>query len=634
MIFNKLSQISIDDIMTNFASKKIIIFGAGADGICLYKEIFHKLDISYFVDNGDIDGLTFAGKRLHNFHFLQNNYLNEVIIVASLTYYHEIGNQLIKSGFLFKNNFWIWDGNVSDCIINFADDNIKAFIEFNKSVWNSGKRNRSTKNKILLPYRNTPEIIYPAWSYAANYLADKYDANIYCAGGIRDILREDVYEIYKSFNVTGFIDESSDDTLNHEMNEIFNHVWNNLHTKDDIKNITVYGEKFGTDILRDYLRLSFPQVFMNDYLLKKQIKQMTGYIVFWHKYFLENHEEIKAVIVWDGIYYREGIMRKIAYGYGIPVYTFDNRECFKWNYDMKFSYEFYKKFFYMLTKQEQKDGMRWAKEKLEDHMKGAVDGLDMGRRPIFGEKISEDRVLEDNDRVKVMICPHYSEDDAFPYGDDMLFHDPWEWLEYLGEMSNKLPYDWYLKPHPIEKKMGDKLISDFLIKYPQIKLLPRFVSPIQLKNEGMKYALTIHGSIGYEYPYIGIHVINAGYNPHISFGFDLNPKNVSEYSHLLNNLEELNPLIDKDEICQFYCIHFGYYKSKGIDLRQLLYKDERLCDIRGLIDSKTKYTTELFKIYTDEMSERKHQDLLKAFEQMFVDMDEYKDGKLYKKSLL
>ena len=360
---------------------------------------------------------------------------------------------------------------------------------------------------------------------------------------------------------------------------------------------------------------------------------MIGYVVFWHKYFQCNREEIKAVIVWDGIYYREGIIRKIAYSYGIPVYTVDNRDFFKWGYNDSFSFEFYKKFYNMLSLKEQRIGVEWAKKELDKHINGYVEKFDMGQRSVFGEILSNKRILEQNDKIKVMICPHYSEDDAFPYGDDMLFDTPWTWLEYLGELSNSLSYDWYLKPHPIEKKLGDKLIEDFLRRYPKIKLLPKYVSPLQLQKEGMQFALTIHGSIGYEYPYIGINVINAGYNPHISFDFCSNPKNFSEYEYILKNLDKYNKVINKEEIYQFYCIHFGYYKGKKIDLRPFLYVDERLKDVRGLVDSKTRYTTELFEIYVNEMSDERHNRIKEIFCKIFEQADEFQEGIFYKKKM-
>lgn len=630
---NHIEKISTQKIIKYCAGKKIGIFGAGADGLRFYKNTFGELTIECFIDNHCSENLTFLGHKMCTVKQCKKVYNVQMIIVTSLAYYEEMVKQLIDEGYSIGTDFVVWDGAESDYYFDFTDKNIRKFINQNFNIWKYKKKNVKGKNKILIPYRSSAEIVYPAWGYAANYLATEYNADIFCIGGVRDILNEDIYKIYQSFNVVGFINETPDSEQKKEIERIFDGIWSKIKTKKDIKSIEIYGENFGTDILRDYLRLCFPKYFRKDYTLKKQLKEMIGYVVFWHHYFLCHKDEIKAVIVWDGIYYREGIIRKIAYGYGIPVYTVDNRDFFKWGYEDKFSYEYYKKFYNMLSEEEKRTGVEWAKKKLDKHVSGYVEKFDMGQRSVFGEIQTDKRVLEKNKKIKVMICPHYSEDDPFPYGDNMLFDDPWDWLEYLGELSNSLNYDWYLKPHPIEKKLGNKLIEDYLRRYPKIKLLPRYVSPVQLQKEGMQFALTIHGSIGYEYPYIGIKVINAGYNPHISFDFCCTPKSFAEYEDILKNLDSYNKTICKEEIYQFYCIHFGYYRAKKIDLRTFLYIDERLKDIRGLIDSKTNYTTELFYIYTNEMTEERHNELKKKFCEIFKQADEFQEGVFYKKTL-
>ncbi len=611
--------------------KKLILFGAGADGSRFYRRNYHRVSVSYFVDNGDIEGYTIYGKRIVDGSYLQKHYQNEIILITSLKYKSEIAEQLENNGFQPGIHFWIWNGRDTAETINFEDNNTKEFIEFNKRLWKKEQKEKS-KNKILMPYRRTVEIVYAPWSYAANYLAEKYDADIYCIGGVGDVVESDLWGLYQSFNVAGFIDETLNESMNEERDKIFHTVWKNIKCEEDLKEIEIYGENYGVDILRDYLRLEFPRLYMNDWNLKKQVKRMIGYVIFWSNYIKENAGQIKSIIVWDGLYYREGILRKIAYSYDIPVYSIVNTTCFKWEYDLDYSFPFYKKFFNMLSEQEKRDGINWAKRKLEKHLAGNTDDMVMFHKSVFEVKCDEN-VLETNDKIKIMICPHYTEDDAFPYG-DMFFTDPWDWLEYLGELSNNTDYDWYLKPHPIEKELGDKLIEEYVERYPNIKLLPKFVSPIQLKKEGMKFALTIHGSIGYEYPLIGIDVINAGYNPHIAFDFDWNPKSKEEYEHILMNLQTAEKTIDKEEIYQFYCIHFGYYIPRRQDLMNVFFKDSRLQDVRGLVGSKTKYTTDLFKYYMEETSETRHEELKKIYADLFKDMDQYKEGVFYKRGLM
>lgn len=153
--------------------KKLILFGAGADGSRFYRRNYHRVSVSYFVDNGDIEGYTIYGKRIVDGSYLQNHYQNEIILITSLKYKSEIAEQLENNGFQPGIHFWIWNGRDTAETINFEDNNTKEFIEFNKRLWKKEQKEKS-KNKILMPYRRTVEIVYAPWSYAANYLAEKF----------------------------------------------------------------------------------------------------------------------------------------------------------------------------------------------------------------------------------------------------------------------------------------------------------------------------------------------------------------------------------------------------------------------------------------------------------------------------
>ena len=66
----------------------------------------------------------------------------------------------------------------------------------------------------------------------------------------------------------------------------------------------------------------------------------------------------------------------------------------------------------------------------------------------------------------------------------------------------------------------------------------------------------------------------------------------------------------------------------------VFFKDSRLQDVRGLVGSKTKYTTDLFKYYMEETSETRHEELKKIYADLFKDMDQYKEGVFYKRGLM
>ena len=63
------------------------------------------------------------------------------------------------------------------------------------------------------------------------------------------------------------------------------------------------------------------------------------------------------------------------------------------------------------------------------------------------------------------------------------FSDFVDWLEYLGRISEKTNYEWYIKPHPNNLRRNKEFIDYYLKKYPKFKLVPPNTSHYSLKNK-------------------------------------------------------------------------------------------------------------------------------------------------------
>ena len=78
----------------------------------------------------------------------------------------------------------------------------------------------------------------------------------------------------------------------------------------------------------------------------------------------------------------------------------------------------------------------------------------------------------------------------------------------------------------------------------------------QLRSEGIDFALTCYGTVGHELPLLGFTVINASYNPHIAFNFNVTARSQVEYEKILRNINDHRLLnINNDEVYRFYFIH-------------------------------------------------------------------------------
>ena len=147
-------------------------------------------------------------------------------------------------------------------------------------------------------------------------------------------------------------------------------------------------------------------------------------------------------------------------------------------------------------------------------------------------------------------------------------------MNFLGKLSEKTNYDWYLKTHrnfdgkfKLYQPNSNKIIFKILSKYKKIKILPNDYSHNQIINEKIDFILTQHGSVGFEYPYVGIPVINASYNnPQVAYKFNFHPKTKKTYEKILKNLITLKNKIkiDKNEILEFYFMRHLYQDRKWL----------------------------------------------------------------------
>ena len=131
-------------------------------------------------------------------------------------------------------------------------------------------------------------------------------------------------------------------------------------------------------------------------------------------------------------------------------------------------------------------------------------------------------------------------------------------MEFLGQLSNKTYYEWYIKTHPGIDIIDTKTIDDFVSRFKKIILIPNMTSHHQLINEGINIVLTIHGSIGIEYAAKNITVINASLNnPHISYDFNIHPKSKEELRDIILNLNSyINLNLFSEDIYKCYFMKY------------------------------------------------------------------------------
>lgn len=446
----------------------------------------------------------------------------------------------------------------------FIDSKSQVFIEYCLKRWPrfDGKARKSI---VLVELYSVDQTVL-AFSYFSNILAKKHQSKI-ISFSLSDRNNYLFYwryrrmiEIYKSFNAQShFNTKISSHTSNKEM-AILDDVLLGIKSKNDVLDISINGDLVGNEIYEAYLiEQRKPTIDIHSVEFREFLLKCIKTYVFWNDYF--NRRDVKGVVLSHGIY-RYGIIKTIANRKSIPVYlpTVRSLYCLKkpneWGIPR---YDLYPELFKSFPQEICNNGIAWAKERLQLRFSGEV-GVDMSysTKSAFSRNLSTNKVLRESGRIKVLIATHCFFDNPNAYGRN-LFPDFYEWIRFLGEMSEITNYDWYLKTHPDVLPGNDEVLNELLNKYKNITRLPSETSHLQLVEEGVSFVLTVYGSVGHECPLLGQTVINAGEkNPHIGYEFNIHAKTVEEYRGYLLNLEKIKHKVDKEKVYEFYFMHYKY----------------------------------------------------------------------------
>src|SRR5438270_7181453 len=111
--------------------------------------------------------------------------------------------------------------------------------------------------------------------------------------------------------------------------------------------------------------------------------------------------------------------------------------------------------------------------------------------------------------------------------------------------------------------MGAKnaeVLVELRARFPKITFLPATVSNLQLVSEGITAMFTGYGTVGHEFAYMGIPVVNAADNPHVNYGFNFHSRSVEELAGYVDRAAELRIDIDKRQTEEYaYMRYIAYF---------------------------------------------------------------------------
>jgi hypothetical protein len=224
----------------------------------------------------------------------------------------------------------------------------------------------------------------------------------------------------------------------------------------------------------------------------------------------------------------------------------------------------YKEQFAALSPDEQAKGKLLAKQQLEARFTGKIDlSTSYMKRSAYEANGGTEFLFESSPKKRVVIFLHCFFDSPHIYR-KMIYADFYEWLKatltILNTAENQAKYDVYVKPHPNGFDGNEEIIEEITRHFPFIHVIPKETNNLQLIKQGFDLAITVYGTLGHEFPYFGIPVLNAGDNPHINYSFSTHAETEEQYQNYLNNIDLVKKPTEqsREEILEFYFMHSLY----------------------------------------------------------------------------
>jgi hypothetical protein len=512
---------------------------------------------------------------------------------------------------------------------------LRKFIEHNQNVFAHEKQAAQRKPVVLFEL-NAMHSAHIAYSYLANVLAMNNQAQIKAyfprahlgwwqslRFKIKKVIGRNEFGAYKSFGVTDFIEISPTRAQKARASKLFVEVFERLNGTRDIEALTINDVWVG-DLIYDSYLMTYkkPTIDKDAFEFQHFLRESIKLFVFWEDYL--NSHDVRAINVSHCVY-NLAIPLRLAVERNIPVFQSSATHIYRMSKKNYFAYNdffYFRERFAALPEEVKKLGIAEAKRRIERRFAGEV-GVDMAYSTKSAYSASRHaRLLRESPRKKILIATHCFFDSPHSYGNN-IFPDFYEWLDFLGKMTEVTDYDWYIKTHPDYLPGTKEIINGFVAKYPKFTLLPADASHHQIIAEGIDVALTVYGTIAFEYAALGVPVINNSLNnPHIAYNFNLHSKDVEDYRRLLLGLDSLDFNIDKQQVYEYYFMRYMYNTED-------LFFNSYDATVKALGSYDAQFTPAVYEQWLGEWSSDKHQSIISALQTYIQSGDFRMDYKHY-----
>ena len=533
------------------------------------------------------------------------------------------------------------------------------FKRKNKILFSSYKKKLNQSSKILVEF-NAFQNTHLAISYLSNVLSDvhKSEINAYFSysllssplqntflnnlkWNIGNFLGAKNFGVYKSFGTTKIFKPKITKEVEDQSLKISKKIFSQIKNNNDVLNIKIKKILVGDLLYDTYLkRFIEPTVDIKSQKFYELLKDFVKLFLYWENYLKKN--KVKAII---GVHtpYSYGLILRIGIHKKIPVYATSTKFLYFLNKNMSYMHGHFKDFsknFKKLNKLYKLKAIAFAKRKLQIRFKG----FGGAKAHLLTSEISSFKsskyknLIKQNKKIKILIAPHDFFDAVHIFG-KTLFPDFYLWMNHLGNLSENTDYDWYIKNRPnypgkfkIYQPYTNQLIKELVEKFPRINILPNEYSHHQIIKEKIDFVLTCYGSVGVEYPFFRVPVINASVNnPHINYKFNIHPKTIKEYDYILKNLSKFKKnnktYFSKNKIYEYY-----FMRNIFIDREWLIDNYQKMLNFVGGNDGQ--FTYRIYEYWLKNHTLKKHEKIVERLKNFINSKENFMNAIHTNKKLL
>ena len=348
------------------------------------------------------------------------------------------------------------------------------------------------------------------------------------------------------------------------------YVWVNLKSKNELLNL-YYNDIFVGDLIYDtYLRFRIsPTVYIRDPFLCYYIYKSIVAVESCEQLVLKIN--ISKYFCSYATYIQHGVPIRVFLKHNIDVYSSGNlQQLFKKlsreDYLQTSNHQGYYRDFLQFEDRESK--LKIARDLLESKFNGNIDtSISYMKESAF----RNDNFNRSFGKFDGVIFLHDFFDSPHIYK-DLLFNDFYEWINHTLSLISQYGLNIAVKPHPNQISESKKILDILKAKYRNIVWLEADISNNTIFNSGIKFGISVYGTILHELAYFGINPICAGDNPHYSFDFVHKPKNIHDYNYLILNYKQLSLPNNYKELVEIFFYMHNIHKSDSYSFENLDYQ--------------------------------------------------------------